>query len=115
MDAKTDTISIRITSELNDYLDEMKKIYDISKSEVCRRIIQSALDGKDFKIETKESFLLRKQLIYEVNAIGKNVNQIVHNFNSEFYNDYEKKELFAMLNKLMEIFQKTNETFKIII
>lgn len=49
--------------------------------------------------------MLRKQLVYEVNAIGKNVNQIVHNFNSEFYNEFEKKKLFALLNKLMELFQ----------
>lgn len=102
---KTDTISIRITPELNDYLDHMKEVYGISKSEFCRKIIKSSLEGEKFTIESKESFLLRKQLVYEVNAIGKNVNQIVHNFNSEFYNEFEKKKLFALLNKLMELFQ----------
>lgn len=47
-----------------------------------------------------------KSLIFEINAIGKNINQIVKNNNSHFYTDYEKKKLFALMEKINKDFEK---------
>lgn len=43
---------------------------------------------------------LLKTLINEINHIGTNVNQIVHNHNMEFYSKEDKARLFAYLRKL---------------
>lgn len=43
---------------------------------------------------------LLKNLINEINHIGTNVNQIVHNHNMEFYSKEDKERLFAYLRKL---------------
>lgn len=45
--------------------------------------------------------VLLKDLINEVNHIGVNINQIVKNHNSGFYNDTEKQRLVAYLRKLI--------------
>lgn len=44
--------------------------------------------------------ILLKNLINEINHIGINVNQIVHNHNMEFYSKEDKERLFAYLRKL---------------
>lgn len=43
---------------------------------------------------------LLKNFINEINHIGTNVNQIVHNHNMEFYSKEDKERLFAYLRKL---------------
>ena len=45
----------------------------------------------------------QKQLINEINAIGRNINQIVKNNNSSLYSTYDKNQLFALMNKILEI------------
>jgi len=45
--------------------------------------------------------MLLKNLINEVNHIGVNINQIVKNHNSNFYNESEKERLVAYLRKLI--------------
>jgi len=44
--------------------------------------------------------VLLKQLINEVNRIGNNINQVVHNNNSELYRREEKEHLIAYMKKL---------------
>ena len=43
---------------------------------------------------------LLKQLINEVNRIGNNINQVVHNNNSELYRREDKEHLIAYMKKL---------------
>ena len=114
---KTETIVVRVTPKMNDILIGIASSSGKSKSEICRKLIQSAISGKNVKIESQESFLLKKRLAYElineVNHIGTNINQIVHNVNSEYYSDYEKKKLFALMQKLTSLFQSyENKEFK---
>lgn len=102
---KTETIVVRVTPKMNDILVGIASSSGKSKSEICRKLLQSAISGKNVKIESQESFLLKKRLAYEINSIGVNINQIVHNVNSEYYSDYEKKKLFALMQKLTSLFQ----------
>jgi len=44
--------------------------------------------------------VLLKQLINEVNRIGNNINQVVHNNNSELYRREDKEQLIAYMKKL---------------
>ncbi|MHB8130245.1 MAG: plasmid mobilization relaxosome protein MobC, partial [Mobilitalea sp.] len=44
--------------------------------------------------------VLLKQLINEVNRIGNNINQVVHNNNSELYRREDKEHLIAYMKKL---------------
>lgn len=44
--------------------------------------------------------MLLKQLINEVNRIGNNINQVVHNNNSELYRREDKEHLIAYMKKL---------------
>ena len=44
--------------------------------------------------------ILLKQLINEVNRIGNNINQVVHNNNSELYRREDKEHLIAYMKKL---------------
>ena len=41
-----------------------------------------------------------KALVNEVNRIGININQIVYNHNSKFYDPQDKERLFAYMKKL---------------
>lgn len=43
---------------------------------------------------------LLKDLINEVNRIGININQLVYNHNSGFYNELDRERLFAYMKKL---------------
>lgn len=47
-----------------------------------------------------------KELINEVNRIGVNINEIVHNNNSELYSLADKERLVAYMRKLNEIMEK---------
>ena len=44
--------------------------------------------------------ILLKELINEVNHIGTNINQIVHNHNSGIYSEDDKERLVAYMRKL---------------
>ena len=48
--------------------------------------------------------ILLRELINEVNNIGININQIVHNYNSGMYSEDDKERLLAYMRKLnMEV------------
>lgn len=58
-------------------------------------------EGRQKPLEkTKEEFLLLKEVVNEINHIGVNINQIVKNVNAHYYNDYEKRKLFALMESL---------------
>lgn len=50
-----------------------------------------------------------KELINEVNRIGVNINEIVHNNNSELYSLADKERLVAYMRKLNETMEKAVE------
>ena len=54
--------------------------------------------------------ILLKELINEVNHIGTNINQIVHNYNSGFYSEDDKDRLVAYMRKLNIEVNKVYET-----
>ena len=47
-----------------------------------------------------EMRILLRELINEVNHIGTNINQIVHNNNSVLYSETDKEQLVAYMRKL---------------
>lgn len=94
----------RITEEQQKHIESQCERYGIRESEFLRRLLDADM-GKKMKVQTKEEFLAQKQLIYEINQIGTNINQIVKNVNMHYYTDYEKKKLFAMTRKIIELLE----------
>ena len=56
---------------------------------ICRR----------YSNDYPEIRVLLKELINEVNHIGTNINQIVHNHNSGIYSEADKERLVAYMRK----------------
>lgn len=69
----------------------------MTESEAVRESLHGIL-GK----QSKESFLLEKNLVYEMNRIGNNINQIVKNHNAHFYSEKDKRELFYLMRELQK-------------
>jgi hypothetical protein len=55
--------------------------------------------------------VMLKQLINEVNRIGNNINQVVHNNNSELYRREDKEHLIAYMKKLNLVVKEAVELF----
>lgn len=51
--------------------------------------------------QSREDFLLIRELVTEINKIGVNINQIAAHANSGFYSEHEKRKLFALMNTLV--------------
>lgn len=67
---------------------------NMTESEYLRLMIsQKPSDYSEIRI-------LLKELINEVNHIGTNINQIVHNHNSGIYSEDDKERLVAYMRKL---------------
>ncbi len=94
--------TFRITEEQEKHMETQCERYGINASEYIRRLID-ADRGKQISVPTQEEFLIKKQMVYEVNRIGNNINQIVKNVNMHYYTEYEKKKLFAFMKKLVEL------------
>lgn len=92
----------RITEKQKEQIDGRCTEYGINSSEYLRRLIDADM-GKELPMQTREQLLARKELIYEINRIGNNINQIARNVNMLQYSEYEKKKLFAMSKKVMEL------------
>lgn len=97
--------NFRITPEQLQHLEKQSERYNGNHSQYIRKLLDEDM-GKNHGAYTKEEFLVKKQLIYEINRIGNNINQIVKNVNMNFYSDYEKKKLFAMMKKLLELMEE---------
>lgn len=97
--------NFRITPEQLQHLEKQSEIYSGNQSKYIRKLIDEDM-GRNHRVYTKEEFLQKKQLVYEINRIGNNINQIVKNVNMNFYSDYEKKKLFAMMKKLLEMLEE---------
>ena len=88
---KTVPKHFRITAEQQKHLEMQCEKYGINSSEYLRRLIETDRGNKE-QYSSQEDFLDRKQLIYEINRIGNNINQIVKNVNMHYYTEYEKKK-----------------------
>lgn len=94
----------RITDKQKEHIDRKCKEHGINNSEYLRRLVDSDM-GKLIPMQTREQLLVRKELIYEVNRIGNNINQIARNVNMLHYSESEKKKLFALAKKVMELLE----------
>lgn len=94
----------RLSPEDAKELSDKAKLANVTESEYLRLMIsQKPNDYLEIRI-------LLKELINEVNHIGININQIVHNHNSGFYSEADKERLVAYMRKLNVEVNKVYET-----
>ena len=96
---------------------ELRKAYRLTKEqdeELKRKVAELGMNESEFirlliTEKPKDYPEIRQMLtglIDEVNRIGVNINEIVHNNNSAFYSDSDKSRLFAYMLKLNETLSK---------
>jgi hypothetical protein len=90
----------RLTKEQNAELQEKVGELGMTESEFIRLLITQR--PKDYP----EIRQMLNGLINEVNRIGVNINEIVHNNNSVLYSDSDKTRLMAYMQKLNEMVNK---------
>lgn len=94
--AKDVVRNYRLTKQDADQLREKAEAAGMSESEYFRLLItQKPNDYPEIRYSIKE-------LINEVNRIGVNINEIVHNNNSELYRVADKERLVAYMRRLNE-------------
>ena len=104
---KTAKISLRLTEKERVHMSLQCEKYGIKSSEYIRRLIEQDMGQLNLsEMESQNTYLQRKELLYEIHRIGVNINQIAHHVNSEYYMDSEKEELFLMMNKLLTLVEK---------
>ena len=103
--------NVRITEEQAQHLEKVCGIYGINLSEYVRRLIDADI-GKEISTQTQQEYLVKKEMIYEINRIGNNINQIVKNINMHYYTEHEKKKLFAMMQRIMRLFEEKQKGIK---
>lgn len=87
----------RLTEEKNEELQAKVSELGMTESEFIRLLITQR--PKDYP----EIRHMLNSLINEVNRIGVNINEIVHNNNSMLYSDGDKTRLLAYMQKLNEV------------
>lgn len=90
----------RLTEEQNAELQQKVAELGVTESEFIRLLITQR--PKDYP----EIRQMLNGLINEVNRIGVNINEIVHNNNSILYSDSDKTRLMAYMQKLNEMVNK---------
>jgi hypothetical protein len=90
----------RLTEEQNEELQQKVSDLGMTESEFIRLLITQR--PKDYP----EIRQMLNGLINEVNRIGVNINEIVHNNNSVLYSDSDKTRLMAYMQKLNEMVDK---------
>lgn len=85
----------RITEEQDQFVKARCKEKNIKESVYLRSLIDRDRGKKPIEV-----YLEEKKLVYEINKIGNNINQIVRNNNTHIYNEAEKKKLFALMEKI---------------
>lgn len=101
--AKDVVRNYRLTSQEAVELRKKAEQNGMSESEYFRLLItQRPNDYLEIRYSLKE-------LINEVNRIGVNINEIVHNNNSELYRASDKERLIAYMRRLNETMEKAVE------
>lgn len=76
----------------------------ISTSQYLRMLVDNDSSDQNrkklYEIPSREQYLDYKKMIYEINKIGTNINQIAKNNNSMLYSDKDKAELLVMMKEL---------------
>lgn len=86
--------SLRLTEQEAKVLADKSKKMNMSEASYLRLLItQKPNDYPEIR-------KLLKKLIYEINHIGVNVNQIVHHHNYELYSEKDREQLIAYMRKL---------------
>lgn len=89
----------RIDEKTDGMLKRKAEKRGISKSLYLRGIIMT----EEKNVIDREQLLVYKDLIYEINRIGNNINQIVKNNNSRLYSEDDKKELAAGMEEIKKL------------
>lgn len=101
----TEKIVFRVTKAEGKSISEQAQNRHISVSEYVRQQTRTATrPADDPKIR-----LALQGLIYEVNKIGVNVNQITKRHNSHIYSKEDKEQLAAQMEKLEDLLEATRE------
>ena len=89
---RTEQFRFTLLPEENAMLTKNAFEYGLSKADYLRKLILAeALTGKQWHMDRDQA----KQLIYEVNRIGNNVNQIAYNTNAVRFSSFELMTLFC--------------------
>lgn len=100
-------LSFRVTKEQKAYIEKVCCLQGISVSVYLRKLLDSQRQKLPISAEkSKEEREYRAKLIQEINRIGVNINQIVKNVNSFYYSREEKKELYALLEKVYALLKE---------
>ena len=92
----------RVTEEQNQHIIQECKNLGINESQFLRRLVDFDRGIQVSRI-TMEQYQINKELIYEINRIGNNINQIAKNVNSHVYYEADKRELFVMMKKVEQL------------
>lgn len=103
---KLNRLTIRVSDDEKEFLKKLSLRTGKNTSACVRQMIDSHLTNDMVQFESKEDFLLRKKLIYEISKIGTNINQIAHNANMDFYTIDDKKNLIRLLNEVKYILKE---------
>ena len=112
----THKICTRVT---NDKYAELKSLIDSNPANDMSRVLRDILDGvpirvitldKSFETQIDELIMIKA----EIRAIGVNINQITHMFNT--YPEPQRKLYFAKIafERYLQIDQKTDKLFAIV-
>jgi hypothetical protein len=91
--------TLRLRPEEAELLAEKSKAAQMNEAEYLRFLISQRPN------DYPEIRAMMKQLINEVNRIGVNINEVVHNNNSELYLPSDKQHLIAYMKKLNQVMQ----------
>ena len=91
---------VRLTQEQAAILKEQANMSGMSEADYLRMLLtQKPTDYPEIREEMRE-------LINEVNRVGVNINEVVHNNNSMLYSEDDKDRLIAYMRKLNELMNK---------
>lgn len=105
MSEKVERFNFRMTASELENLKINAKQRGISVSAYIRdtAVYKNSITSKEEFVIKKEYLNEIRRLIYEINRIGNNINQIVKSYNSEFYDYSDKEKLNAFLNEIIKI------------
>ena len=95
---KEEILKVRLSKSEKRKLEKKADIANVTMSHLVRLFI----NDEKILVYDKNAIQQMKNLTNEINAIGKNINQIVHNTNMNKYSEYEKKKLFAMQQVILD-------------
>ncbi|MCM1160716.1 MAG: plasmid mobilization relaxosome protein MobC [Roseburia sp.] len=92
--------TFRMTYEQAQTLATRAEEAGMSEAEYVRLLVtQKPMDYPEIQTEVHN-------LVNEVNRVGVNINEVVHNNNSQLYNESDKERLIAYMRKLNELLSR---------